>query len=144
MNESKYPYLRALVKKIPPIGIKTLGGCEMRGLLTPLELVVSYLRPVWAPEWAYQREAPYQREARRRLVTPIYHAEASAQAEALATATTGSQARKSQQGKRSCGGLGDDKSAYLGSTESFIPQRNIANLCFGEPAVIVAKKSTKL
>jgi hypothetical protein len=42
------------------------------------------------PEWAYRREAPYQREARRRLVTPIYHAEASAQAEALATATTGS------------------------------------------------------
>ena len=38
----------------------------MRGLVTPLEMVASYLRPVWAPEWAYQREAPYQREARRR------------------------------------------------------------------------------
>lgn len=60
--------------------------------------VLDYLRSVWAN----------QREARRRLVTPIYHAEASAQAEALATAAAGSQARKSQQGKRSRGGLGHE------------------------------------
>ena len=69
----------------------------MRGLVTPLELVVPYLRPVWA----------YQREDRLRLVTPIYHAEASAQAEALATATTGGKACQCQQGKRGRGGLGD-------------------------------------
>ena len=85
-------------KKIPPIGIETLGGCALQGFVTPLEIVVSsYLRPVWAN----------QREARRRLVTPIYHAEASAQAEALATAAAGSQACKGKQGKRGGGRLRD-------------------------------------
>ena len=37
-------------------------------------------------------------------MTPIYHAEASAQAEALATAA-GCKAGQRKQGKRSCGGL---------------------------------------
>ena len=65
------------------------------------------------PEWTYRREAPYQREARRRLVTPIYHAEASAQAEALATAAAGSQACKGKQGKCGGGGLRDNIYAQI-------------------------------
>ena len=46
------------------------------------------------------KETPYQ-AARLRLVTPIYHAEASAQAEALATAATGGQSAEGQQAQRS-------------------------------------------
>ena len=42
------------------LGFETLGGRAMQGLATPLELVVPYLRPVWA----YQREARRRRAAR--------------------------------------------------------------------------------
>ena len=31
-------------KKIPPIGIETLGGRALQGLVTPLEIDVPYLR----------------------------------------------------------------------------------------------------
>ena len=57
---------REAMQTAPPqkntaLGYETLGGRAMQGLVTLLELVVvPYLRPVWA----------YQREARRRLVTP--------------------------------------------------------------------------
>ena len=47
-------------KKIPPIGIETLGGRALQGLVTPLEIDVPYLRLVWA----YQREARRRREAK--------------------------------------------------------------------------------
>ena len=47
---------------------------------------------------------PYR--AARRLVTPIYHAEASAQAEALAAAATCRHAFQGKQAQRRRGGLG--------------------------------------
>jgi len=47
-------------RKIPPIGIETLGGRALQGLVTPLEIDVPYLRLVWA----YQREARRRREAK--------------------------------------------------------------------------------
>ena len=84
------------VKKSRP-SVHNLGRVRNAGLGYPTRTCFPYLRPVWA----------YQREARWRLVTPIYHAEASAQAEALASATTGSQASQSKQGKRGRGRLGD-------------------------------------
>ena len=118
-------------KKVPPIGIKTWGGRALRGLVTPLEIALPYLRPVWA----------YQREARRRLVTPIYHAEASAQAEALATATTCSKASECKQRKRCRCGLGDSGSLrndtrsnhrHLVCSQSLIPNSKVIEcLCTG-------------
>ena len=84
-----------MFQKSPAHRYRNLGRVRIAGPGYPTRICFPHLQPVWA----------YQREARLQLVTPIYHAEASAQAEALASATTGSQASKSQQGQRSGGGL---------------------------------------